>query len=108
MVAERALRTRLTGIVAARLVVSSLLLGSAVAIGLARPHTFPVSPFLLLIAITYALSLGYLLTGGLAVRRPVLLDLQFALDAVLVAACIHLTGGIGSHFSSLFILPIIA
>jgi two-component system sensor histidine kinase PilS (NtrC family) len=96
------------GIIAGRLVVSSLLLGSAVAIGMAAPDTFPVGSFVLLIAITYALSLGYLLTVGLALRRPVLLDLQFALDAVLVAACIYLTGGIASHFSSLFILPIVA
>jgi two-component system sensor histidine kinase PilS (NtrC family) len=101
-------RTRLARIIAARLVVSSLLLGSAVAFGLANHDTFPVAPLVLLIAVTYGLNLGYLATLRAAVRYPVLIDLQFALDAVLVAACLCLTGGIVSNFSSLFVLPIIA
>src|SRR5215213_6074365 len=78
-------RTRLSGIIAARLVVSSLLL-----------------------AVTYALNIGYLATLRAAVRFPILIDLQFALDAVLVSACIYLTGGITSNFASLYVLPIIA
>jgi two-component system sensor histidine kinase PilS (NtrC family) len=101
-------RTRLARIIAARLGVSSLLLGSAVAFGLANPDTLPVAPLVLLIAITYALNIGYLATLRAAVRFPVIIDLQFALDAVLVSACIHLTGGITSNFSSLYVLPIVA
>jgi len=101
-------RTRLSGIIAARLVVSSLLLGSAVAFGLANHDTFPVAPLVLLIAVTYALNIGYLATLRAAVRFPILIDLQFALDAVLVSACIYLTGGITSNFSSLYVLPIVA
>jgi two-component system sensor histidine kinase PilS (NtrC family) len=101
-------RTRLARIIAARLVVSSLLLGSAVAFGLANHDTFPVAPLVLLIAVTYALNIAYLATLRAAVRHPAFIDLQFAFDAVLVAACIYLTGGITSNFSSLSVLPIIA
>jgi two-component system sensor histidine kinase PilS (NtrC family) len=101
-------RTRLARIIAVRLVVSSLLLGSAVAFGLVNPDTFPVAPLVLLIAVTYALNIGYLAALRAAVRFPILIDLQFAIDAVLVSACIYLTGGITSNFSSLYVLPIIA
>jgi two-component system, NtrC family, sensor histidine kinase PilS len=102
------MRRRLQTIIAARLVVSTLLLGTAIAIDLVRPETFPVNPFALLILITYALSILYLLSMGRVERWPWYLDLQFAADAVLVSAFIHVTGGINSHFSSLYVLPIIA
>jgi two-component system sensor histidine kinase PilS (NtrC family) len=102
------MRTRLQTIVAARLVVSTLLLGSAIAIDLARPDSFPVNPFALLIAVTFALSFAYGATLRFVERWPLLLDLQFSLDAVLVSAFIHVTGGVNSHFSSLYVLPIIA
>lgn len=108
MAVARAMRARLAGIIGARLVVTSLLLGSAVAIGMARPDTFPVMPFVFLIALTYALSIVYTAALRRAVHTPVLVDLQFAIDALLVSACIHITGGISSLFSSLYILPIIA
>jgi two-component system sensor histidine kinase PilS (NtrC family) len=101
-------RTRLPKIIAFRLVVSSLLLTSAMAIGIRAPDTFPVNPFVFLIGVTYALSGLYLATLRLAERSPAIVDLQFAADAVLVSAFIHVTGGITSHFSSLYILPIIA
>ena len=38
----------------------------------------------LLIAVTYVLNIGYLAALRAAVRFPVLIDLQFALDAVLI------------------------
>ena len=104
----RVLRRRLANIIALRVAVISVLLGSAAAIGFASPETFPATPLILLIAITYALNFGYLSTLRLALHRPVLVDLQFALDAVLVSACVYLTGGLDSHFSSLYVLPIIA
>jgi two-component system sensor histidine kinase PilS (NtrC family) len=102
------MRARLLKIVAGRLVVSTLLLGSALAVDLVRPAAFPVHPFVFLIGLTYALSVVYLATLRLAERWPPLVDLQFGADAVLVSAFIHLTGGITSHFSSLMVLPIIA
>ena len=108
MALVRAMRARLAAIIAVRLIVASLLLGSGVVIGLTTPDTLPAVPFVGLIGLTYVLSLVNLATLRLAVRRPVLVDLQFAIDAVLVSACIYITGGIASDFSSLYVLPIIA
>jgi two-component system, NtrC family, sensor histidine kinase PilS len=102
------LRARLSKVIAARLVVSTLLLGAAIAIELANPDSFPVNPFVFLIGLTYALSVVYLATLRWAEKAPAIADVHFALDAVLVSAFIHVTGGITSHFSSLYVLPIIA
>jgi hypothetical protein len=70
---------------------------------------FPVDPFIFLIGLTYGLSVC------LSWRRCAtpddhgwLVDLQFAADALVVSAFIHLTGGVTSYFSSLYVLPIIA
>ena len=102
------LRSRLSTLIAARVVIGTLLLGSAILIQISRPGAFPVDPFFTLIGLTYALSVVYLATLRFAERHPWLVDLQFGLDAVLVSAFIHVTGGIASNFSSLYVLPVIA
>ena len=102
------LRSRLSTLIAARVVIGTLLLGSAILIQISRPGAFPVDPFFTLIGITYALSVLYLATLRFAERHPWLVDLQFGADAVLVSAFIHVTGGIASNFSSLYLLPVIA
>jgi two-component system, NtrC family, sensor histidine kinase PilS len=102
------LRSRLSTLIAARVVIGTLLLGSAIMIQISRPGAFPVDPFFALIGLTYALSVLYLATLRFAERHNWLVDLQFGADAMLVSAFIHVTGGIGSNFSSLYLLPIIA
>ena len=102
------LRSRLSTLIAARVVLVTLLMGSAILIQISRPGAFPVDPFFGLIGLTYALSVFYLSTLKYAERHPWLVDLQFAADALLVSAFIHVTGGITSNFSSLYLLPIIA
>jgi len=102
------LRTRLSTLIAVRVVIVTVLLGSATLVELSRPGTFPVDPFFWLIGLTYALSVGYLATLRLAERHPWVADLQFAMDALVVSAFIHLTGGITSNFSSLYLLPIVS
>jgi two-component system sensor histidine kinase PilS (NtrC family) len=102
------LRPRLLTLIAVRVVVSTFLLGWAVLIQLSRPGSFPVDPFFFLIGLTYGLSVFYLATLRYAEKHGWLVDLQFGADALLVAAFIHLTGGITSYFSSLYVLPIIA
>ncbi len=102
------LRARLSTLIAVRVVIVTVLLGSATLVELSRPGTFPVDPFFWLIGLTYALSVGYLATLRLAERHPWLADLQFAMDALVVSAFIHLTGGITSNFSSLYLLPIVS
>jgi hypothetical protein len=105
---EMNLRSRLSTLIAARVVIGTLLLGSAILIQISRPGAFPVDPFFTLIGLTYALSVVYLATLRFAERHPWLVDLQFGVDAVLVSAFIHVTGGIASNFSSLYVLPVIA
>jgi len=102
------LRPRLLTLIAVRVVASTLLLGWAVLIQLSRPGSFPVDPFFFLIGLTYGLSVVYLATLRYAEDYGWLVDLQFALDAVVVSAFIHVTGGVTSYFSSLYVLPIIA
>jgi two-component system sensor histidine kinase PilS (NtrC family) len=102
------LRSRLSRLIAIRVVVGTLLLGSAILIQLNRPGAFPVDPFFFLIGLTYALSLAYFATLRLVNRHQWLADLQLGADALLVSGFIALTGGIVSYFSSLYFLPIIA
>src|SRR5690242_18599971 len=102
------LRSRLSTLIAARVVIGTLLLGSAILIQISRPDAFPVDPFFALIGLTYVLSVVYLATLGFAERYPWLIDLQFGADALMVSAFIHVTGGITSNFSSLYLLPIFA
>ena len=102
------LRSRLSTLIAARVVLVTLLMGSAILIQISRPGAFPVDPFFALIGLTYALSVFYLATLRHAERHPWLVDFQFGADALLVSAFIHVTGGITSNFSSLYLLPIIA
>jgi len=102
------LRSRLSTLIAVRVVASTLLLGSAILVQLNRPGAFPVDPFFFLIGLTYALSVVYIATLRLVDRLPWLADVQLGADAILVSAFIHVTGGITSYFSSLYLLPIIA
>jgi two-component system, NtrC family, sensor histidine kinase PilS len=102
------IRARLSTLIAVRVVLSTLLLGSAVVVQVNRPGAFPVNPFFFLIGLTYALSVVYLATLRFVERHVWLADVQFALDAIIVSAFIYVTGGITSYFSSLYLLPIIA
>ena len=102
------LRGRLTALIVVRVIVSTLLLGSAIVVQVNSPGAFPVNPFFFLIGLTYALSVGYLATVRFAERFGWLADIQLAADALIVSAFIYVTGGITSYFSSLYLLPIIA
>ena len=101
------LRARLSTLIAVRVIVSTLLLGSATLVQINRPGTLLVDPFFFLIGLTYALSVVYLATLRFVDRHPWLVDVQLGADAALVSAFIYVTGGVTSYFSSLFLLPII-
>ena len=103
-----ALRRRLLALIALRLVVSTLLLGSATFVEINQPGAFPVNPFFFLIGATYAVSVAYVLTLRHVERFGWLADVQLGADALLISAFILVTGGITSYFSSLYVLPIIA
>jgi two-component system sensor histidine kinase PilS (NtrC family) len=100
-------RRRLLWLNAARVVVSTLLLGLAVAFQLVAPGSVPVDPFFFLIGLTYALSALYAVTLSAMLRHSWLVDIEFVFDACLVTAFIHFTGGVTSYFSLLYVLPVI-
>jgi two-component system sensor histidine kinase PilS (NtrC family) len=89
-------------------VVSTVLLGGATVAQINAPGLLPIDPFFFLIGITYAATMVYALTLRLAERYPALVDVQLAVDALIVSAFIYFTGGIASVFTSLYVLPIIA
>ncbi|HVJ26214.1 MAG TPA: ATP-binding protein, partial [Vicinamibacterales bacterium] len=90
--------------------VASILLGSGTLIKVTSPESLAVNTdaFFALIGVTYALTAGYVMLLRYTVQHRWLIDLQLALDAIVVTAFVYLTGGINSYFSSLYTLPIIA
>ena len=102
------LRSRVSPFVAGRVVISTIILGTATLVQLTIPGAFPINPFYFLIGLTYGLSVVYLATLRYVDENPWLVDLQLTVDAALVSAFIFVTGGIKSDFSSLYLLPILA
>jgi two-component system, NtrC family, sensor histidine kinase PilS len=102
------LRSRVSPFVAGRVVISTIILGTATWVQLAAPGAFPINPFYFLIGLTYLLSVVYLATLRYVDDNPWLVDLQLTVDAALVSAFVFVTGGIRSDFSSLYLLPILA
>jgi two-component system sensor histidine kinase PilS (NtrC family) len=105
---ERTLRQRLAVHIAVRLLVATVLLGAAVIVQLRSPGVWPIDPFFFLIALTYAVSLGFIASLQLVERLPWLTDVHFAIDAIVVSAAVFITGGVESLFVILYMLPIVA
>jgi two-component system sensor histidine kinase PilS (NtrC family) len=105
---EGSLRRNVAWLIAIRLVISTILLGSATFMRTTEPGSFAGDPFFFLIGLTYALTIVYSLTLRFVERRRWLVDLQLGLDALLVSAFIYFTGGVTSYFTSLYVLPVIA
>jgi two-component system sensor histidine kinase PilS (NtrC family) len=95
-------------LIAIRAVISTLLLGGATFAQITAPGSFPLHPFFVLIALTYALTVSYAVSLRYIERHRWLIDLQLACDAGTVSAFICFTGGITSVFSTLYVLPIVA
>ncbi len=105
---ESAVRRRVVQLMIWRLVITTILLGSAAAIQFNTAASAQPGPLYVLIAWTYALSAGYALSLRLTRRAPWLVDVQLALDALTVAGFVWVTGGILSYFSFIYVLPIMA
>src|SRR5688500_4818736 len=105
---QQTLRRRLAALIAIRLVVATVLLGSAIIVQLREPDASAINPFFFLIGMTYAVSLGFIGTLRFVDRFPWLTDVHFAVDAMLVSAVVFLTGGVQSFFTILYMLPIVA
>jgi two-component system, NtrC family, sensor histidine kinase PilS len=102
------LRRRVAWLIGIRAIISTLLLGGAIVAQVTSPGSFPVNPFFFLVALTYGLTIAYASTLRFVERYHWLVDIQLALDAVIVSAFIYLTGGITSYVASLYVLPIVA
>jgi len=105
---DTGLRRNVAWLIAIRAIISTLLLGSAIVMQFTAPGSFAVNPFFFLIALIYALTIGYSLALRFVDRQRWLVDLQLGVDALIVSAFIYFTGGITSYFASLYVLPIIA
>jgi two-component system sensor histidine kinase PilS (NtrC family) len=101
-------RHRLLWLIAGRAAISSVLFGSGVLIELNLPGTLPVNAFYSLIGLTYFLTVVWAVMLPRADRWPWQVDVQIGLDALVVSAFIVVTGGVGSYFSLLYVLPILA
>ena len=106
--AERDIRRKLFWLIAIRVGISTLLLGSAVFVQLTAPGTFPGEPLFLLIGATYALNILWSITLKWAERFRWMVDVQLACDALIVSGFIAVSGGITSYFAALYVLPIAA
>ena len=95
---------------AGRAAVVSMLLGSGTLIKFTSPESLLIDTdaFFALIGVTYVLTAAYVMLLRYTEQHRWLIDLQLALDAIVVTAFVYLTGGINSYFSSLYTLPIIA
>ena len=105
---DRTLRRRLAVHIAVRLLVATVLLGAAVIVQLRTPGALPINPFFSLIGLTFAVSLGFIGSLRFVDRLPWLTDLHFAIDSIVVTAAVFITGGVGSLFAILYMLPIVA
>jgi two-component system sensor histidine kinase PilS (NtrC family) len=105
---EGSLRRNVRLLIAIRLVIGTILLGSGTFMRATESGSFAGDPFFFLIGLTYALTIVYSLTLRFVERRRWLVDLQLGLDALLVSAFIYFTGGVTSYFTSLYVLPVIA
>ena len=108
MIEMTELRRRVAWLIGIRAVIGTLLLGGATFAQLTAPGSVPVNPFFSLIAFIYAMTILYAATLTYVDRFRWLIDAQLAVDALVVSAFIHFTGGVSSFFASLYVLPIIA
>jgi two-component system sensor histidine kinase PilS (NtrC family) len=102
------LRRKVAWLIAVRVVIGTILMGSAIVVQFAAPGSFPVNPIFVLIGTMYALTIAYAITLRHVESRRWLIDVQLAGDALIVSAFIYLTGGITSYFTTLYVLPIVA
>ena len=104
------LRRKLLWLMAGRAAVVSVLLGSGTLIKFTSPESLSIDTdaFFALIGVTYVLTAAYIMLLRYTEQHRWLIDLQLAMDAIVVTAFVYLTGGINSYFSSLYTLPIIA
>jgi two-component system sensor histidine kinase PilS (NtrC family) len=101
-------RRTLRGLLAARVLAATLLLGSATIARLRAPQTAGPDALFLLLALSFALAAIYAVLIPLAPRHRWLLVVQTGADAVIVAMAVLMTGGVDSLLVPLYVLPVVA
>ncbi|HEY3381642.1 MAG TPA: ATP-binding protein [Vicinamibacterales bacterium] len=101
-------RRRLAWLIAIRAAISAVLLGSGVLIEINAPGVLPLTPFYLLIGLTFGFTALYAFALPYADHWLWMADAQLVGDAFVVSGFIAVTGGVTSYFSLLYVLPIIA
>ena len=94
------IRRKIATLIAARAVIGTVLLGTGTIAEITAPGSFPIDPFFFQIAVIYALTIVWAAPLRQVDRHLWLVDLQLALDALLVTSFIYVTGGITSYFTS--------
>jgi len=108
LIEETAFGSRIKWLIALRLLIALLFLGSAVLQAIRTHAPFSLTPLYILVACTCLLSLVYLLLLRRMRRASLLCGLQLWVDILLVTALVHFTGGIDSLFAFVYIFPILA
>jgi two-component system sensor histidine kinase PilS (NtrC family) len=106
--ADGPLRRTLVGLISIRLVISTVLLGTAAFVQWQAAPEAQAWLLYALIGLTFVLSALYAAVLRASERRRWLIDVQLGMDALTVALFVWFTGGVTSYFSSLFVLPVIA
>lgn len=106
--ADGPLRRTLVGLISIRLVIGTVLLGTAAVVQWQAAPEAQAWLLYALIGLIFVLSALYAAVLRASERRRWLVDVQLGMDALTVALFVWFTGGVTSYFSSLFVLPIIA
>jgi two-component system sensor histidine kinase PilS (NtrC family) len=106
--ADHTLRRRIVQLMIWRLVIITILLGSAAVIQRNATTAVQLGSLYVLIAWTYGLSALYAVSLRLFRRVDWLVEVQLTLDALTAGAYVWMTGGVLSYFSFIYVLPILA
>jgi CheY-like chemotaxis protein len=87
---------------------ATLLAVFALALALVGSGLWPLSRATVALAGLFAVALIDAATVRFADRFAITADLHFALDAALISAYVHATGGVASVFTPLYALPVVA
>jgi two-component system sensor histidine kinase PilS (NtrC family) len=107
---ERDLRNWLQKLMGARVLFSCLLLGSTVFLEFYRPRSEDAAPLLVLyglIGVIFILSLAYAVVLKRLENLQAFAYVQTVIDSLLVTVVVHVTGGLASLFSFLYLVVII-
>jgi two-component system sensor histidine kinase PilS (NtrC family) len=105
-VVQEGLASRLKWVIAIRLVIAVLFLGSAVILHLKERPPFPTSPLFTLLAFTFSLCCLYVLLLSRVKDLITFSAFQFAADLFLSTGLVYYTGGIESPLTFVYIFPL--